>query len=351
LLNSETTDASSIRGSEDNLKEIDKQIYQAQVGDETIQIDVNKARQFQPSYNIAPTNTTVIIYMNQSDEVDYNYVMECLKFGMVPFWSKPSRELKDSEDGWTAYRKEIGAIESKYFNCRKETIAKGSGVWNSSKRFRCVIPIQGYYEWHKEHNKNEKIPYFIHSKNLKLVYFAGMYSHNTNFKAIANINDQYLSSFTIVTGPATKSDSKDISWLHPRKPILLEPGSREWFDWLNPDQKWLDDLLDTSLNTETNKAFDNIDVYPVSKDVGPTKNNGEYLMKPIAKTQSSITLFFMPKKPKRDEEEQVKAEKQVKEEEQVKAEEKTKAKKRIKAEEEEVIPKKRVKVDEKEKED
>lgn len=289
---------SEIHGSEDDMTKIEDNVFQTRAGDKTVQIDVNNAVNFQPSYNIAPTNSALIISMVNTSDVDYKYVVETLKFGMVPFWSKPSRELKQDEDAWTVYKKEIGATESKYFNCRKETMEKSSPVWNSSKKTRCIVPIQGYYEWQKlNQRKNEKVPYFVHNTKLPILYLAGMYSHNTNFKAIANSpNGEYLSSFTIVTGHADKADSNDISWLHPRKPIMLEPGSQEWFDWLNPDHTWLDKLFDTSLNTATNKGFANIDAYTVSKDVGPTKNNGEYLMKRESKPQSAITLFFLPKK-------------------------------------------------------
>lgn len=47
------------------------------------------------------------------------------------------------------------------------------------------------------------------------------------------MKDQYLSTFTIITAPAAKGDEFDLSWLHTRKPMLIKPGSQEWFEWLN----------------------------------------------------------------------------------------------------------------------
>lgn len=308
--------SNEIVGSEDSLGTSSNNVYHSTVGGHTIDIDVNNAVNFRPSYNIAPTNSTVIIYMVKTTDVDYKYVFESLKFGLVPFWSKPSTSVPEEENAWSILGKEIGTQESKYFNCRKETLQQSSKIWNSCKKTRCVVPIQGYFEWKKQNN--EKIPHFVHDSKAPLMYLAGMYSHNYHYKQIANINGEYLSTFTIVTGPAVKTDSKDISWLHSRKPIILKPGSKAWFDWLEPNDKWLDKLLDTSLNTKTNQGFTYIDAYPVSKDVGQTKNNGEYLLKRETKVkpQKSITLFFQssPKKVKRQADEDLPQSKKIKHE-------------------------------------
>jgi putative SOS response-associated peptidase YedK len=311
-----SSDLNEIVGSESSLGTNTNNVYHNTIGGHTIDIDVNRAGNFHPSYNIAPTNSTVIIYMEKTTEVDYKYVFESLKFGLVPFWSKPSTIVPEDENAWSILGKEIGAQESKYFNCRKETLQQSSTIWNSCKKTRCVVPIQGYFEWKKQNN--EKIPHFVHDSNAPLMYLAGMYSHNYHYKQIANINQEYLSTFTIVTGPAIKSDTKDISWLHSRKPIVLKPGSKAWFEWLEPNDKWLDKLFDTSLNTKTNQGFTYIEAYRVSKDVGQTKNNGEYLLKreTNVKPQKSIMLFFQssPKKVKRQAEEDIHHNKKVKHE-------------------------------------
>lgn len=268
-------------------------IFQALNSDnQTIEIDLSLAASFQPSYNIAPTNTSVILYMTSSN----TYAFEVLKFGMVPLWSKPSKEIEyEDEDAWDIYRKEIGVQESRYFNCRRETLEQSSPIWNSSKKNRCVVPIQGYYEWQKTGVK-EKTAYFVHDSTYPLIFLAGMYSHNINYKAIANVKDEYLSTFTIITGPAEKTDPKDISWLHPRKPIVLKPGTEEWNEWLGSE--WKDELIDKCLSG--GQGFDDIDIYQVSKDVGRTQNNGEYLTKKVEidpkKEQPSITLFFTQKR-------------------------------------------------------
>ncbi|ABN67472.2 hypothetical protein PICST_48297, partial [Scheffersomyces stipitis CBS 6054] len=259
-----------------------------------VQFDVSRVHNWYPSYNIAPTNAALMIYMVNTSDADYRYVLEPSKFGMIPYWAKPT-DPEPTKNG-VAYSREIQKHQSKYFNCRKETLAQSKSVWSSSrKNKRCVVPIQGYFEWLK--SKTDKVPHYVHSKSSSIIYLAGLYSHNTNYTENTNVNGEYLSSFAIVTGAATKTDEYDISWLHSRKPIMLVPGSQEWFDWLDPNKTWNENLLDTSLNVEHNKAYKDIEGYPVSKEVGNPSNKSDNIIKrEEKKPQKSITSFFSPTK-------------------------------------------------------
>ncbi|KAK6463171.1 hypothetical protein DFJ63DRAFT_104718 [Scheffersomyces coipomensis] len=270
---------SEVRGSEEDLIRI--------------QFDSSRVQRWDGSYNIAPTNTGLIVYMINTSNVDYSYVLEPSKFGMVPFWAKPNDPTATANGG--KYSKELQRTESRYFNCRKESLESGQAVWSSSKkRNRCVVPIQGYFEWLK--SKSEKTPHYIHSTKSSLIYLAGMYSHNSNYTENYNVKSEYLSSFTIVTGPAISTDTGDISWLHERKPILLEPGTKAWYDWLDPNKPWSDSMLKDVLDTTHNKAYIDIEGYPVSNDVGNPKNKGETNIKKQKKTQRDISSFFTPTK-------------------------------------------------------
>lgn len=256
---------------------------------------------FNPSFNIPPTRNAVIIYEQQESQDDSkHYTIELLRFGLVPSWALPKDPTPTAHG--LEYSREVNALSSKFFNCRKETFAQHSPVWMGVKNNRCVVPIQGYYEWKKE-GKN-KVPHFVHSKTSPIIYLAGMYSHNTNFKHTElSTNEKYLSSFTVITGPATATDTKDMSWLHARKPLMLLPGTREWNEWLNPLKQWDDSMFDTCLETKKNKAYMDIEIYPVSKDIGRTSSQGEYLMRredpPPVKKQKDISLFFLSPKGKK----------------------------------------------------
>lgn len=218
----------------------------------------------------------MIVYLVNNSGNGGTYVMEQLQFGLVPPWAKPKQNGA----------KEMMVMHGKYFNCRKDTLALGS-VWAQLRRSRCVVPMQGYFEW----QKGTKDPHFVHSSTAPLIYYAALYCHNTHFES----KKQFISSFTIVTGSAEEGDIGDLSWLHARKPILLDPGSEEWLQWLDPTVPWTDKLLETCLKTNK-KVYEGIIAFGVSSDVGKTASEGEYLIKEFKKdkreTQQSITLFF-----------------------------------------------------------
>ncbi|KAG5421992.1 hypothetical protein I9W82_001085 [Candida metapsilosis] len=296
----------TVTGEDNEINEPSDGIYEAETpgaNDPTdkIQLDISRVSQWTPSCNIAPTNTALMVYMSQPQPgISQSYIVEPSKFGLVPAWAKPEDPTpvnKGKQNEGEKYSRELGKHESKYFNCRRESLAQHRAVWSSCKKHRCVIPIQGYFEWHKINN--EKIPYFIHSKSAPLIFLAGFYSHNYNYKDNFNVGDEYFSSFTVITAPAEKSDKYDLSWLHTRKTLVIEPGSKAWFQWLDPSRDWDDSLIEEVLNSKTNEAYANIEVYRVSNDVGNPSNKSESVLKKVSdKTASSVSDFFKPKKEK-----------------------------------------------------
>jgi putative SOS response-associated peptidase YedK len=78
--------------------------------------------QFIPRYNIAPRSQAPVIRRNDS-----NLVMQTMKWGLVPHWSK----FEDKALNTT--------------NARSENLVQGGGMWASIKGTkRCAIPCQGY---------------------------------------------------------------------------------------------------------------------------------------------------------------------------------------------------------------
>lgn len=270
----------------------------AKGSEDSLEVKVNRANgDFTKTYNIAPTKTAVIIYGRKEDGKT-KYIIETLTFGLLPIWAG-----KNSEDtagkSPTELKKVILHLESRYFNCRKESLTS-SRVWNSAKKTRCVVPIQGYFEWMK--TKGKKTPYYVYPKDSSLLFLAGFYSHNSNFKNQESDDSDFISSFTIVTGPAHKADIGDISWLHDRKPIILMAGSELFHKWLDPDAEWSDAIYNC-LETSKNEAYSKIASYTVDQEVGNTKSEGEHLIeKRETKPKKSISDFFAPEtKVKREE--------------------------------------------------
>lgn len=252
---------------------------------------------FSASYNIPPTSGGVIIYMKQDPGSKRSYVIEPLKFGLLPEWAKPTnpQAVKRGTDLGPAYSREVQLHQSKYFNCRKETISQEKSVWTFPRGSRrCVVPIQGYFEWQK--TKADKTPYFVFLKKSPLMFLVGLYSHNVNYNDTELVppDHQYFSSFSIATGTAAGEGSNDLSWLHPRKPIFVKPNTPEWFEWLDPNTPWSDKLLDTVLNCETNVAYEDVTAHPVSSMVGNPGFKGPEAIQEVKVTQKSIAQFFSP---------------------------------------------------------
>ncbi|KAI3403905.2 hypothetical protein KGF56_003335 [Candida oxycetoniae] len=305
-----TGTSTSTSNTSNTINETSEGVYQIiDVGpsgaEEKVELDLTRVHNYTPSFNIAPTNTALIIYRAKAPPaedggVSHRYIFEPAKFGLVPLWAKPQdpkpiNEGKDNQG--KRYSRELGKHESKYFNCRKESLDQNKSVWNSAKNNRCVIPVQGYFEWQK--TKGEKIPYFVHSTTAPIVYLAGLYSHNHNYNENFNVNEEYLSSFTIVTGPVEKTDENSLAWLHARKPILIKPASKAWYDWLDSDKHMDHKLIDETLNTSTNPAYENVEGYRVSKKVGNPNNKSEDILKKLVPNNDSVDSFFSSKNKER----------------------------------------------------
>lgn len=103
-------------------------------------------------------------------------------------------------------------------------------------------------------------------------------------------------TYTIIT----TSSNKQLKFLHDRMPVILDPAFERMRTWLDPSQyEWSKDLQDVL------KPFEGeLDVYPVSKDVGKVGNNSPSFIIPVAsrENKSNIANFFAnaQAKPKKD---------------------------------------------------
>jgi putative SOS response-associated peptidase YedK len=221
---------------------------------------LNNETDFHPSYNVAPTRMAPTYRIQKEG----GPVLQYMSWGLVPFWTKEQAK----------------ATQYKTFNARKESILDGSKMWSSVvQHHRCVVPVEGYYEWLQKPvvNKMGKIPYYIKRKDNKLMFLAGMWS-SVHFED----TNRQVDTFTVITGPAPKN----MEWLHLRMPIVLEPGSESWDKWLG------NEIWNVKLGEECLKIHehDDLEWFEVSRDVGKTTNDGAYLVDPVKK--GGVAGFF-----------------------------------------------------------
>jgi len=72
-------------------------------------------------------------------------------------------------------------------NARDDSLFENRGMWNAFKgKYRCVIPVMGYYEWLKKGAK-EKIPHFTKRADGQIMLLAGLWS-SVKFEGITFIS-------------------------------------------------------------------------------------------------------------------------------------------------------------------
>src|ERR1700684_1268301 len=112
--------------------------------------------EFRPRYNIPPGGRIWSIRSGADEKPE----MVRLHWGLIPSWAKDEK---------------IGFSMS---NARAETITEKPAFKNAVKKRRCVIPIDGFYEWRKV--GKEKIPYLIRFEDERTFFVAGIWERWTN---------------------------------------------------------------------------------------------------------------------------------------------------------------------------
>lgn len=99
-------------------------------------------------------------------------------------------------------------------------------------------------------------------------------------------DEQKHYTYTIIT----TDSNKQLNFLHDRMPVILDNGSDDLRTWLDPKRHEWSKELQALL-----KPFDGeLEVYPVSKDVGKVGNNSPNFIIPIdsKENKSNIANFF-----------------------------------------------------------
>src|SRR5262245_31331225 len=103
-----------------------------------------------PKYNIAPTDEAlIIINEGQGPQLDQ------MIFGLIPSWAK------DVKMGLNC------------LNARAETVAEKPSFRTPFKKKRCLVPIDGFFEWKRE--EKQKLPYRFLMKSGEPFTLAGLW--------------------------------------------------------------------------------------------------------------------------------------------------------------------------------
>jgi putative SOS response-associated peptidase YedK len=151
---------------------------------------------FPPRFNISPTQPIPVVIIENGLRH-----FRLMRWGLLPSWVKDPRKF------------------TLLINARSETVREKPAFKNAIRRRRCLIPADGYYEWHT--SENRKRPYFIHRSDGAPMSFAGV------AETWMGPNGEELDTVAIVTAAA----SADLAVLHHRVPVAIRPGDFErWLD-------------------------------------------------------------------------------------------------------------------------
>ena len=199
-------------------------------------------------YNIAPT-LDIPIYTNTKV---YTYA----HFGLIPSWAKERSSMQ--------------------INARSETVFEKSSFKEAYKQRRCLIPLNGYFEWKKDEQTKKSKAHFIVSASEDYFVFAGIYE---------SWYDNTLKKSILTCALLTTEPNEKIASIHDRMPVILE--SHQWELWLDNKSSYGDlNGLYTPLES------DKIRYYPVSETVNSVKNDSIECIKEEIETELRQRTLF-----------------------------------------------------------
>jgi putative SOS response-associated peptidase YedK len=209
-----------------------------------------------PNFNVAPTTTITSVVKRHAEPDDESARrVRRMRWGLVPPWAKTGAD---------------GAPDTKgplLINARAETVGTSPAFRNSAKTKRCLIPMDGWYEWPPTGaDKAPKTPFYMYGADGELLFMAGLWS--TWRPKQASKDSAPLLSCTIIT----TDSAGPLADIHDRMPLTI--SERDWDRWLDPDAPIDDGLL------RGHGDLDRIAIREVSRLVNSVRNNGPELIEP-----------------------------------------------------------------------
>ena len=201
----------------------------------------------EPHYNVAPRMDVSVV--RDRDQVRS---LSQLRWGLVPPWA-------DSP-----------AIGDRMINARAESVDETAAFKGAFERRRCLIPVDGFYEW--QAGSAKKVPMYIHAVDHAPMAFAGLWE---SWRAAPEADP--LLTCTVITTTANTT----MRPVHDRMPVVLDPA--DWDEWLDRDAR------DTGALVRLLRPApdDLLTFHPVSTRVNSARNDDATLLI----REDPLTLF------------------------------------------------------------
>jgi putative SOS response-associated peptidase YedK len=150
-----------------------------------------------PSFNKAPTQDGLVVRRHPGTGARH---LDVLRWGLVPSWSK------DAAGG------------ARMMNARSESVAQKPAFRDAFRKRRCLVPMDGFYEWRSE--GRAKQPFACALASGEPMACAGLW------EGWKQPDGEWLRTFTILTCAAAGRQAL----LHDRMPVILPRAA--WDAWL-----------------------------------------------------------------------------------------------------------------------
>jgi putative SOS response-associated peptidase YedK len=191
-----------------------------------------------PRYNAAPSQELLVIRENHRTG---ERSLDLIEWGLIPHW------CRDPKGG----RRPI--------NAKAETIARLPTFRDAYAERRCIIPVDGFFEWGAIKAARAKQPYAIAMKDGSPFGLAGLWENWRNPST-----GEWERTFLVITVPSNDL----VAQIHERMPAILERTSYD--RWLGTERD-PHDLLNTYPSEQ-------MKMWPISTRVNSPDNDDPLLL-------------------------------------------------------------------------
>ena len=188
---------------------------------------------FKARYNVAPSSNILIV----REDPEKGRAADLYRWGLIPAWAKDP------------------AIGNKLANARGETVAEKPSFRNAFKRWRCLVPASGFYEWKTVAGK--KHPYYIRPVG------------DDELFGLAGITELWKGPNGAVhtVSLITTAPNKLMAEIHDRMPVIVTV--EDYGAWLDPKNNDVAELV----KFIRPYAAEQMRAHPVSTRVNVPKND------------------------------------------------------------------------------
>jgi putative SOS response-associated peptidase YedK len=211
-----------------------------------LEVSDSRMGSIRPRYNGAPNQELLVIRENHRTG---ERSLDLIKWGLIPHW------CQDPRGG----RKPI--------NAKAESVSRRPMFRDAYAQRRCIVPVDGFFEWRVAKGARAKQPYTITMKDGSPFGLAGLWENWRNPNS-----GEWERTFAIITVPANSL----VEQIHNRMPAILSPTS--YNRWLGPEPNPHDLLITYSSEPMT--------MWPISKRVNSPANDDRSVLERIEEEEA-----------------------------------------------------------------